>query len=162
MKLLLDWDNVYGFNMSCIKKQAYLEPLVDTVNADTIVTRPAKIMEVDIHTVKVEDLTWASDFVITAKRNDYVHAFVAYFDIEFTKCHRPVVFATGPDSTYTHWKQTVFYLHETITINDGESIKGHISVAPNANNPRDLDIAMKYEFNGAVHSVNAAQDFRLR
>lgn len=148
--------------MSCIKRQAYLEPLVDTVNADSVVTRPCKIMEVDIHTVKIEDLTWESDFSVIAKRSDYVHAFVAYFDIEFTKCHRPVVFATGPDATYTHWKQTVFYLHDTVTINQGEAVEGHISVAPNAVNPRDLDISLKYKFEGAVHSVESSQDFRLR
>ena len=32
------WNNVYGFDMSCIKKQAMLEPLVDTVDQNQIVT----------------------------------------------------------------------------------------------------------------------------
>lgn len=32
------WDNVYGFNMSCIKKQSMMEPLVDTVDPNQIVT----------------------------------------------------------------------------------------------------------------------------
>ncbi|KAL5657978.1 hypothetical protein ACJX0J_031141, partial [Zea mays] len=32
------WNNVYGFDMSCIKKQAMMEPLVDTVDANQIVT----------------------------------------------------------------------------------------------------------------------------
>jgi len=156
------WDNVYGFDMSCIKKQAILEPLVDTVNAQAVATRAAKIMTVDIHTVKVEDLTWMSPFKITATRNEYIHAFVAYFDIEFSKCHKNVVFATGPDSTYTHWKQTVFYLKDSITINEGESISGVISVAPNAGNHRDLDITLQYDFDGTVHSLHDTQEFRLR
>jgi protein arginine N-methyltransferase 1 len=159
---LIDWDDVYGFDMSVIKKQAYLEPLVDTVSADSVVTKAAKVMSVDIHTVKVEDLTWSSPFKISANRNDYVHAFVAYFDIEFSKCHKNVVFVTGPDNTYTHWKQTVFYLHDTITVNAGESITGHISVAPNPGNHRDLDITIKYDFDGTVHSLHETQEYRLR
>lgn len=32
------WNNVYGFDMSCIKKQAMVEPLVDTVDQNQIVT----------------------------------------------------------------------------------------------------------------------------
>lgn len=32
------WNNVYGFDMSCIRKQAIMEPLVDTVEQNQIVT----------------------------------------------------------------------------------------------------------------------------
>lgn len=36
--ILSVWNNVYGFDMSCIKKQAMMEPLVDTVDQNQIVT----------------------------------------------------------------------------------------------------------------------------
>lgn len=32
------WNNVYGFDMSCIRKQSMMEPLVDTVDQNQIVT----------------------------------------------------------------------------------------------------------------------------
>jgi protein arginine N-methyltransferase 1 len=32
------WNSVYGFDMSCIKKKAMMEPLVDTVDQNQIVT----------------------------------------------------------------------------------------------------------------------------
>lgn len=32
-----------------------------------------------------EDLSFQSDFSLTARRNDYVHALVAYFDCGFTQ-----------------------------------------------------------------------------
>ena len=35
-------------------------------------------------------------FEVTATRNDYIHALVAYFDISFTQCHKPVKFSTSP------------------------------------------------------------------
>lgn len=45
--------------------------------------------------------------------------------------HKPVQFSTGPFTEYTHWKQTVFYLRQPLTICKGESIKGKITVKPN-------------------------------
>lgn len=51
--------------------------------------------EVDIYTVKVEDLSFSSTFCLQIQRNDYVHALVTYFHIEFTKCHKKTGFSTG-------------------------------------------------------------------
>lgn len=51
--------------------------------------------EVDIYTVKPEDLSFSSAFCLQIQRNDYVHALVTYFNIEFTKCHKKTGFSTG-------------------------------------------------------------------
>lgn len=37
------WDNVYGFDYSCIKDIALREPLVDTVDLKAVVTNPCMI-----------------------------------------------------------------------------------------------------------------------
>jgi hypothetical protein len=37
------WDNVYGFDYSCIKEIALREPLVDTVELKSVVTDPCQI-----------------------------------------------------------------------------------------------------------------------
>ena len=37
------WDNVWGFNYSCIKDIALREPLVDTVELKAVVTDPCCI-----------------------------------------------------------------------------------------------------------------------
>lgn len=36
--IYLGWDSVYGFNMSCIRKVAIAEPLVDAVDPKQMVT----------------------------------------------------------------------------------------------------------------------------
>lgn len=41
---------------------------------------------------------------------------------------------TGPESPYTHWKQTVFYLDDYLTVKTGEEIIGTISMKPNVKN----------------------------
>lgn len=56
---------------------------------------PRPPQEVDIYTVKVEELTFTAPFCLQVKRNDYVHALVAYFNIEFTRCHKRTGFSTS-------------------------------------------------------------------
>ncbi|CAM0141986.1 Nuclear SAM-dependent mono-and asymmetric methyltransferase [Umbelopsis sp. WA50703] len=155
------WDNVYGFDYSSIKKLAIKEPLVDTVDVKTVVTSPFPFKEIDILTVQKEDLAFTSDFKLTAARDDYVHAFIAWFDIAFTACHKPVRFSTGPHAKYTHWKQTVFYTPETITIKAGEEISGTLRCAPNKSNPRDLDIDIDYRFHGINGECEEHCDFKM-
>uniref|UniRef100_A0A672KLZ0 Protein arginine N-methyltransferase domain-containing protein n=1 Tax=Sinocyclocheilus grahami TaxID=75366 RepID=A0A672KLZ0_SINGR len=87
-----------------------------------------RFQEVDIYTVKPEDLTFTSAFCLQIQRNDYVHALVTYFNIEFTKCHKKTGFSTAPDAPSTHWKQTVFYLEDYLTVRRGEEILGSIIV----------------------------------
>lgn len=40
----------------------------------------------------------------------------------------------GPESPYTHWKQTVFYMEDYLTVKTGEEIFGTIGMRPNAKN----------------------------
>ncbi|ESQ54287.1 hypothetical protein EUTSA_v100269450mg, partial [Eutrema salsugineum] len=42
------WNSVYGFDMSCIKKKAMMEPLVDTVDQNQIVTDSRLLKTMDI------------------------------------------------------------------------------------------------------------------
>jgi protein arginine N-methyltransferase 1 len=156
------WNNVYGFNMSCIKHIAIREPLVDTVEAGAQMTTAHKFMTIDLNTVKVEDLSFTRPFALRGTRNDFMHAFIAWFDVEFSKCHKPIAFSTGPSSKYTHWKQTVFYTTEVLSVSETEEIKGTLSCKPNTKNPRDLDITITVDFDGKHSSVHLSQDYFLR
>jgi len=156
------WDNVYGFNMSCIKSVAMKEPLVDVVEQHMVITNAVPVLKIDIARVKKEDLAFSTPFRLTATRNDYCHALVVYFDIEFSKCHKPIYFSTGPRSRYTHWKQTVLYLEDVLSIRHGESLTGVVSCKPNQKNPRDLDITIDYEFNGSAMSAKGSQNYNMR
>jgi len=144
------WDNVYGFNMSSIRKVAITEPLVDVVDPSQVVTNNYCLKEVDLYTVKVDDLTFDTDFSLHAARDDYIQALVTFFTVEFSKCHKRIGFSTSPDSKYTHWKQTVFYTKEAMTVKKGEKINGHISCKPNARNNRDLDFQISFDFSGQM------------
>jgi hypothetical protein len=83
------WDDVYGFDYSCIKEIALREPLVDTVDLKAVVTNPCKIavsdtvvdcvrtrtdwsssQTFDLLTVTKADLNFVADFKLVATRND--------------------------------------------------------------------------------------------
>lgn len=156
------WENVYGFNMSCIRQLAILEPLVDSVTPQQVNSHSCEVRNVDLATLKLEDVEFTAPFKITATRNDYIHALVAYFDVWFNACHKPVVISTSPKSTVTHWKQTVFYLEDTIMICAGETLTGTISCKQNDKNKRDLDITISYQFKGQQATLDRTQHYRIR
>jgi len=156
------WNNVYGFDMSCISSIALTEPLVDIVDPKQIVTNHVLVKEVDISTMKVEDLSFSAPFHLQMKRNDYVHAFVCYFNIEFSACHKKVGFSTSPDSPYTHWKQTVFYFQDFLTAKRGEEIFGVFTCTPNARNMRDLDFEIQFDFHGELCDVSNKHKYKMR
>ena len=140
------WDNVYGFNYTPLKHTALSEPLVDTVEMKAVVTDPAKVLTLDLYNCNADDLTFSIPFSMRVRRDDFIHALVSWFDIDFTACHKPISFSTGPHTKYTHWKQTVFYLHEVLTVRESEDVSGVLAVRPNSKNRRDLDIDISYSF----------------
>jgi len=156
------WDTVHGFDMSCIRKVAICEPLVDVVDPKQVVTNACLIKEVDLYVVKEEDLTFTAPFHLTARRNDYVHALVTYFNVEFTPCHKRTGFSTAPECRYTHWKQTVFYMDDYMTVKNNEEISGVVSVTPNKRNNRDLDFAIDINFHGELSEMVSSLRYKMR
>lgn len=157
------WRNVYGFNMSSIREMALHEPLVDVVDHRQVVTDYSKIKDVDLYTITEEELKgFESPFKLRISRDDYVDALVAFFRVEFTRCHKLLSINTSPESRYTHWKQTVFYLSEPLTAKSGEEIHGTFSIFQNEKNKRDLDFKLQYSFQGELMQVEHTQMYRMR
>ena len=66
------WDDVYGFDMSCIRNVALQEPLVDVVDRNQVVANSCLIKEIDIQTCTKDDIPFESTFNLRVKRNDYI------------------------------------------------------------------------------------------
>ncbi|KAG7532205.1 hypothetical protein FFLO_03754 [Filobasidium floriforme] len=151
------WNDVYGFDYSPMLPIVLKEPLVDCVELKSVVTKPCLIKDIDLKTVKIEDLDFTAPFELEATRQDYVHAFLGWFDTHFNACHKRISFSTGPHAKYTHWKQTVMYTQDTIAVNEGDKITGVFSCKANARNPRDLDLGIEYEVKGQHPSKDSLQ-----
>ena len=73
------WDDVYGFDMSCIKKVALQEPLVDVVDRNQVVANSCLLKEIDIRTCTKADIPFDSPFTLKFKRNDYCQVCKLFF-----------------------------------------------------------------------------------
>ncbi|KAM3919675.1 protein arginine N-methyltransferase 3 [Leptodactylus fuscus] len=137
------WDDVYGFNMSCMKKAVLPEAIVEFVNPDTIISEPFIIKDINCLTAAVKDLDFCSDFSLPITRDGACTAVAGYFDMFFEKdCHTPVSFSTGPTCVRTHWKQTVFLLEKPLAVSAGKTLDGKITVRKNRKDPRSLIITL--------------------
>jgi len=137
------WEDVYNFDMSCIKDVAMVEPLVDVVDPKQVNCTHCHLQSFNMETMTVEDLTFVSKFKIQATRTEGVHAFVTHWSCDFSHCHTQTGFSTAPSAPYTHWKQVVFYLEKDLYMQRGDCIEGTIKIAPNERNNRDLDITIE-------------------
>jgi len=57
---------------------------------------------------------------------------------------RVTSFSTGPESVPTHWKQTIFLLHEPIRAHEGTVVTGTFSCRKSGDNSRELDVEIRY------------------
>lgn len=67
----------------------------------------------------------------------YPLAFPLQFNLLLLTCAYasfPFSLQLAPDAASTHWKQTVFYLEDYLTVKKGEEIFGSIAVRPNEKN----------------------------
>jgi protein arginine N-methyltransferase 1 len=148
--------------MSSIRKVALTEPIVDVVDRNQVVTNSCLIKEIDIQTMKKEDIPFEAPFHLQIKRNDYIQALVTFFNIEFTHCHKRVGFSTAPEAPYTHWKQVVFYLEDYLTCTKGEELYGVFKLKPNTRNIRDLDMEIDVDFQGELSQVVEHNTYKMR
>lgn len=156
------WDDVYGFNMGCLRHVAIREPLVDVVDQKMVVTNHCPLLELDLNTLTKEDLAFDVPFSLIARQDDYVHAVVTFFNVEFSRCHKKTWFSTAPEAPYTHWKQTVFYLNDYMTVKKGDEITGRFALKQNSRNNRDLDFIVNVDFRGEMGELHEANTYRMR
>lgn len=159
------WQDVYGFDMGCIRDEVIKEPLVDVVEAKAVMTSDASIKEIDISSVSVADLAFSSEFTIKVTRAEWMHALVVWFSVAFPNGNpsapRGVHFSTSPYDRSTHWKQVVLYLEHDLEALEADLIIGSIDCRPNVHNRRNLDISITYSLvrNGAVIEGPYAQGY---
>ena len=140
------WNSVHGFNMSSIRAVALTEPEVALVNKNRLVTNNCLLREINLMTLKKEDIPFETMFQLHVKRNDYIHALVVYFEVEFTHIgsSKRFGFSTAPEAPYTKWRQTKFYLDDYLSCAEGELVNGVFKLK--SVKPRELDIDIDVVF----------------
>ncbi|XP_055551161.1 uncharacterized protein LOC129733360 isoform X2 [Wyeomyia smithii] len=116
------WQDVYGFDMSCMKKEVLREATVEVCKPEHVITNANIIANFDLMEVDVDCPNFDYNFELTVKRNCKLTALVGYFDT-FFELPEHVEFSTSPYTKPTHWKQTIFYVEKPIPVEEGQVIK---------------------------------------
>lgn len=122
------WENVYGFNMSCVGKELVEDaakfPIVDVVDKSDIVTQTACLQSFDLMTMKLDDMDFTTSIELSPKPSNpaeptWCYGVVLWFENGFTSrfCKEtPVVLSTSPYEPKTHWFQTILTFKEPIAL----------------------------------------------
>lgn len=134
------WRNVYDVDMSPIRKAAVCEVLSDNIDKHNLISTICPIYEIDLYTINEEDLDFASKYELKIMKDESVHAFITWFDVQFENLPFPVSFNTSPFSEPTFWKQCILYFDEEYPVHKGEIINGSIAVRRSLYNMSHLDV----------------------
>ena len=143
-------------NMKCMKPAVMKEPVIDNIDSQMINSSQCTILDIDLETMKPEDVEFSSPYEITFNRNDKCHGLAAWFDTDFAKMGHFVSLSTSPYKKYTHWKQTVFYFDDVLTVRKGDVLRGSICVRKNRVNFRELDVKISYHFDNGYEKIDHA------
>ncbi|KAK4943926.1 Ribosomal protein arginine N-methyltransferase rmt3 [Elasticomyces elasticus] len=154
------WRDVYGFDMTPMLEKANEEVMARIVDKNELAADSVPFLELDLHTTKVEDLTFTKEFKLKWNQGFKVlEGFVVWFDIIFSTSKTKsidagmtaaqakekgfVAFSTGPFSDPTHWQQGVFLIEnpgEVETFQVGAEVGGRITYLKKQGQERSLDI----------------------
>ncbi|KAH7819477.1 putative S-adenosyl-L-methionine-dependent methyltransferase [Monocercomonoides exilis] len=160
------WDHVYGFRMSCLKKEALREPLVDVCEPQQVSTNVCQMISFDLEKVSVPELSVSVPYSVKASRFDKIHGMLVFFDVLFSHGSSVFTMSTSPMKRPTHWKQTVFYMPVPMSIEPNETISGQFSMTPNPRNKRDMDIEISFNhkrgFGPGAPTESQSMKYKLR
>lgn len=135
------WDEVYGFDMSCMKGEVLRDAVIEVCNPEFILSEANVIADIDLMSATIESCNFSYDFKLKVTKSGRVTSFVGYFDT-FFELERPVTFSTGPKATPTHWKQSVFYLKDPVSVEAGQVIEGTLKCRRHVKEVRSLSVTI--------------------
>jgi len=146
------WSNeVYGWDFSPIipyaRRLAFCEPIVDVLPSQDVLAWPIVMKSFDCKTVtQAEVISGTFDFKFPSMIVASLNGFAVWFDVLFEGTNATLRLTTAPESTTTHWKQTLLYIADPVKkILQDTIITGTISYSPNKENKRYIDIDLSYK-----------------
>merc|ERR1719430_384931 len=120
------------------------EASVEIVPERLVVSSQAKVLELNINQCTVQDTEFSTNFELEITRDCEITGILGYFDILFDLPNQ-VMFSTGPGSTPTHWKQTVFYLPDKLSCNKNQKLQGKMICKRMKTDARSLKVSIELD-----------------
>lgn len=150
------YGNVWGFDFSAMKVPAHSEPVVAPYDHLQLLSSPCCVLDLNLCTCTPEDcFHMASQFQVACRREGKANAVLAWFEIRFDTCHKPIAFATGPESPPTCWKQTAFFLSGSpLAVKAGDRVRGMFAVRKPSEVRRNIDIKISCAVNSGKSHIH--------
>ncbi|UJR23442.1 hypothetical protein I4U23_026447 [Adineta vaga] len=159
------WNDYFGLNMSSlvphIKNSDLRECVIETLEPSQLVHDAQLIQSIDLRTVRIDDLRSMRSFCEFEIDNTcIISGFCFWFDCYFSSTNnssilRSVRLTTSPQSSKTHWKQTLVFLPEDIYPLKGDIVPVNIKLKQSSENRRhyNLTISLKKIREGANNTT---------
>ncbi|MES1913877.1 MAG: hypothetical protein MHM6MM_006024, partial [Cercozoa sp. M6MM] len=153
------WNDVYGFDMSCLKEEAketyfHRPDFKRVIPADEILGDKVPALVLDMHTATEADLEQQGRSVsMRVTKPGVMHGLLAWFDVDFA-CQRieheddvsenAVTLDTSPRHMPTHWRQVAFtFAHEApISVEEGDEVHAEIEFRRNRKWRRHYEVSL--------------------
>ena len=156
------WDDVYCVDMSCMASTVLRDPLVDVVNSSYVVTSAAKILQLNLCTMKPSDVEFTAGYQLRCQSDNRVHGMVTWWDCEFADLQNPQSLSTSPYNKATHWKQVIFYSKYNMSVYRDDVLYGSIAVRKSRQNFRELDIKISFHIDNNLNKKDFHNLYKLR
>jgi len=91
--------------MTVLGKNTIVEPQVDLVDPDCVVTNCSKFYAMDLNICTEQDCKFANTYKLQMTKDSRVDALLVWFDVGFDKgLDHKQAFSTSPFMPPTHWK----------------------------------------------------------
>lgn len=150
------FDDVWGFDFSSVKEAAKADPVVQECDETALVTSSTCILNLDLLRCSVATCyEMSAKFKPRCRHEGSLDAMVCWFEIWFGACHKPISFSTGPESTLTCWKQTLFFLQGTTRrVKAGDEVHCMMAIKKLVEDRRHLDIKIACKVNTGSQQIH--------
>lgn len=136
------FDDVYSFDMKCMKKDILKEAHVERCSEEYVLTKPNILSDLNLMKVDLNCPNFSYDFQLEVIKDGNMSSFVGYFDTFFDLPEK-VSFSTSPQAPPTHWQQVVFYLDKSYALKAGDSITGKFICQRDRKDLRSLKVEIR-------------------
>lgn len=159
------WKCVYNFDMSAMTKVVNSEPIITKILPARVISDACPIKLLNLYTATANECkTFEAAFRLKINRNDTIDALITYFQIDFTKCHKPLKLSTAPGSLIKNWKPMVFFLNRSdkFVVDVNDNVYGVICMKCHGIGNAYLDIDIDLCYDGKMGFVKKINKFQLR
>ncbi|XP_030371199.1 protein arginine N-methyltransferase 1 [Scaptodrosophila lebanonensis] len=155
------WNDVQGFDMSCIGGTVLKSPTIDSVSMPQVLTNACIVYSVNLQSATNSPRKIRSDFKLQAQRTGTIDAFVVYFDVFFmvSRLEAPVSISTSPQSPRTHWRQTILPLDAGLHVQPSQFVQGSFGMMPSKRDANISDFELTILSEGSGRQVETYKKF---